>query len=167
MQRRPESLLQVSVKMLRAAVVLAAVHAAATAGCDAPAPLGVTPLVSLGCATPGASLNFLYDDVDPNTGGYFTLNNTALCITARQQSDGSFALAVAQCFYPQGSADELYAPLPDGTWVSHTNGLCVDTEQGANQSIGLHACTAGPGQQWRLDEQGRLINGWGFCAGTC
>lgn len=142
--------------------------AAASAGCTAPPPLGVTPLIALDCATPGATLNFVYYPVDANLGGYFYLNNTALCVTARQQADGSYALAVAQCFYPAYEMDELFTPLLDSTWVSHINGQCVDVQQpGVNQSIVLHACDDSQAQQWRPDSQGHIVNGNGACMGTC
>ena len=147
----------------------AAVASGASAGCSAPAPLGVTPLVALDCATPGATLNVIFYESDPNLGGYFYINNTALCVTARQEPDGSYALAVAQCFYPAYELDELYAPLLDGSVVSHINGQCVDVQSGeptGNQTIVLRACNGGAGQKWRPD-LGHIVNGWGACIGTC
>jgi hypothetical protein len=154
----------------RALLLAGAVVAAASAGCSAPAPLGVTPLVALDCATPGATLNLYLYESDPNKGGYFIFNNTALCVTARQQPDGSYALKVAQCFYPAYELDELFAPLLDGAFVSHINGQCVDVQSGeptGNQTLTLHACNGGAGQRWRRDDQGHIVNGWGACMGTC
>lgn len=155
---------------VRALALAGVAVAAASAGCTAPAPLGLTPLVALDCATPGATLNVVFYNSDPNTGGYFYINNTALCVTARQQGDGSYALAVAQCFYPAYEPDELYAPLLDGSVVSHINGQCVDVQSGkptGNQTVVLRACNSGVGQRWRPDDRGFIVNGWGACMGTC
>jgi hypothetical protein len=154
----------------RALALAGAAVAAASAGCTAPAPLGVTPLVALDCATPGATLNVIFYTADPNTGGYFYIDKTALCVTARQQGDGSYALAVAQCFYPAHEPDELFAPLLDGSVVSHINGQCVDVQSGkptGNQTVVLRACDGGAGQRWRPDDGGHIVNGWGACMGTC
>ena len=137
--------------MVKPFATLALGAAAAAAGCVPPSVN--SNVMSMDCATAGASLAVTFTKTNVYTGlGYIALTGSSgLCFAANGvvPDDGFPAIGLAPCDKTGATPAQLFAQLLDGTVLSGLTGQCLDLESGVkapNERLELYSCSGNANQ---------------------
>ena len=165
-------------KALLASVIAGTAASASLRSGACATPTVGTPVQSLVCNTPGASVAVNFTQTpNPYTGlGWVSVlgTNPALCfaVSGTIPDDGAPAIALQPCDATGKTPAQLFTFLPDGRVVSGLNGQCLDLESGnkaPNERAELFGCSGNDNQlfAWNKTTMQFTDSVWGYCLGAC
>jgi hypothetical protein len=128
--------------------VTLALGAAAAAAANCVPPSVSSNVISMDCATPGASLTVSFTQTNVFTGlGVIALTGSSgLCfaVSGVIPDDGAPAIGLAPCDKSGATPAQLFSQLLDGTVLSGLTGQCLDLESGVkapSERLELFGCS--------------------------